>query len=88
MYKMAERIIDILTTLGVLAYLLVKHRDNIDWYSLLLIYIILNIVFVVVTILYVSNYLDISVHILNTVSRSLKWYIVSTAIYYAKKGER
>ena len=85
---MAERIIDILITLGILAYLLIKHRDNIDWYSLLLIYIILNIVFVVVTILYVSNYLDISVHILNTVSRSLKWFGISSALYYAIKGER
>jgi len=85
---MATRIVDIIIALLIIAYIFWKHRDNLDWYSLVIIMSAARIIFDVVVALNGMEIISVSIPRLNMFSRILYWMSTSIVLYYAIRGEK
>ena len=85
---MIERAFDIIITIGILLFLLIKYKNRTNWFFLIFAWIFLNAVFNALVVCRDIGICDISVITLNAFSRSIKWFGISSCLYYAIKGEK
>lgn len=85
---MAASIIDLIAVILIIAYIFWKHRDNLDWYALVLIIAISRGAFDLCIIARHMSLADLTVDNLNMFSRVIHWLSISTILYYSIKGEK
>ena len=83
---MTGRIIDSLFVIGILTFLLIKHRNNLSWFSLVIILLALRMIFNV-AIMYHGIYSVFEVETLNFFGGTIHWLSIWAILYYSLKGE-